>query len=67
MSVADWIRSRTDFELAEFLEMILHERDLLLIQSLNNQGIEASLVEAPSLSVAEHLKYLQSDFNGGEE
>lgn len=67
MSVADWIRTRTDFELAEFFEMLLHERDLLLVQSLNKQGVEAILAEMPSISVAEHLKYLQSDFDGGEE
>lgn len=67
MTIADWIRSMDDLELAQFLEMILHERELLITEKLAKQGFSVSLVEMPELSVAEHLKFLQSPFEGGEQ
>ena len=66
MTNAEWIRGMTDLELAQFLEMIIHERDLYMTTKLANQGFVVSLVEMPALSVTEHLKFLQSPFNGGK-
>ena len=65
MTVAEWIRGMTDLELAQFLEMIIHERDLHMSEKLAKQGFTVSLVEMPTLSVAEHLKFLQSTWKGG--
>lgn len=65
MTVADWIRNMTDLELAEFLEMIIHERDLIILEKLSAQGLESSLVEMRQLNVAQHLKFLQSPLKGG--
>ena len=67
MTVAEWIRGMTDLELARFLEMILHEREMIIIEKLNAQGVKADLVEMRPLSVAQHLKFLKSPWKGGEQ
>lgn len=64
MTVADWIRSMTDMELAQFLEMILSERDKVICEKLSKQGIAIRLIETPVISVKKHLEYLQSQMEG---
>ena len=56
---ADRIRAMSDEELAELFQSIIHEGDVTMIEKLKNQGIEASLVEAPVLSVKAHLEWLK--------
>lgn len=56
---ADRIRAMSDEELAELFLSIIHERELLIIEKLNEQGIEASLFEAPNASVKAHLEWLK--------
>ena len=56
---ADRIRDMSDEELAELLHSIIHEGDVMMIEKLKKQGIEASLVEAPVLSVKAHLEWLK--------
>ena len=56
---ADRIRDMSDEELAELLHSIIHEGDVTMIEKLKKQGIEASLVEAPVLSVKAHLEWLK--------
>lgn len=60
MTVADWIRSMTDLELAAFLYEILHQRDLIITEKLAEQGVQHTLVEVPAISIAKHLKFLKS-------
>lgn len=68
MTVADYIRSLTDEGLAKFFYTLLHERDLLVTKQLTEQGIQNSLISMPGVSIAKHLKYLQSPFyNNNEE
>ena len=56
---ADLIRNMKDEELADLFWNILHERDLIMIQKLNDHGIEASLIEMPDRDFSAHLKWLQ--------
>ena len=56
---ADRIRAMSDEELAELLWAILHERDVIMIEKLSKQGIEASLVEAPDRDIAAQLEWLK--------
>lgn len=56
---ADRIRAMSDEELAELLWSIIHERELIIIEKLNEQGIEASLFEAPNASVKAHMEWLK--------
>jgi hypothetical protein len=64
MTVGDWIRGMTDMELAQFLEMILSERDKVMCEKLAERGVVISLIEMPVLSVKHHFKYLQSEMKG---
>lgn len=64
MTVADWIRSMTDEELAAFFTALISERDHVMSEKLDAQGIPNSLIEIPELSVLNHLKYLQSEMEG---
>jgi hypothetical protein len=64
MTVADWIRNMTDEELAAFITALLSERDHVMSEKLDKQGIPNSLIEIPVLSVSNHLKYLQSEMEG---
>jgi hypothetical protein len=64
MTVADWIRSMTDIELAQFIEMILSEREKIMCEKLAAQGVVVSLIEMPVISVSNHLEYLQSSIDG---
>jgi hypothetical protein len=59
MTVADWIRSMTDEELAAFLTSLISERDHVMSEKLAEQGIPNSLIEIPAISLARHLEYLQ--------
>ena len=59
MTFADWLRSRTDMELAVFLSTLLSERDRAMSKKLDELGIPNSIIEMPELSVLTHLKYLQ--------
>ena len=43
----DVIKSFNLDDMAVFLTQLLHERDVNLLESLNEQGIEATLVELP--------------------
>ncbi len=67
MTVADWIRSMTDVELAQFFYTLLHERDLLVTKQLAEQGIQNSLISMPAVSLAKHLRYLQSPMKEAKE
>ena len=67
MTVADYIRSMTDMELAGFMHAIIAERDAIVGEQLARQGIQSTLIEFPAVSLANHLKYLQSYLEGGEE
>ena len=64
MTVGDWIIGMTDMELAQFLEMILSERDKVMCEKLAERGVVISLIEMPVLSVKHHLKYLESEMKG---
>lgn len=66
---ADRIRAMSDEELAELFMAIIHESDVLVIEKLNRQGIEASLVEAPDHSMKAHLEWLKqpADMRGEED
>ena len=64
MTNAQKIRAMNDEGLAELLHSIIHERDVIMIEKLKNQGIEASLVEAPVLSVKSHLEWLKQTAEG---
>ena len=59
MTVADVIRNMSDMQLAEFLEMIISERDEVISESLSEQGVSHSLISMPALSVLHHLRFLQ--------
>lgn len=59
MTVADWIRSMTDEELAAFITGLLSERDHVMSEKLDAQGIPNSLIEIPEVSYLRHLEYLQ--------
>jgi hypothetical protein len=54
----------TDIELAQFLAMILSERDKIMCKKLAERGIEIDLIEIPALSLKKHLEYLQSEMKG---
>ena len=56
---ADRIRAMSDEELAELFGAILHEREIIIIEKLHKQGIEARLVEAPGLAFNAHLEWLK--------
>jgi len=56
---ADRIRAMSDEELAELLWAILHERDVIIIEKLSKQGIEASLIEVPDRDIAVHIEWLK--------
>lgn len=60
MTIAEWIRSMDDMELAHFLEAIMSEYDKVMSDKLSAQGVSHSIIEMPVLSVAHHLKFLQS-------
>ena len=60
MTIADWIRSMDDIEMAQFLDAIISERDKVMSDKLAAQGISHSLIEMPMLSVAHHLQFLRS-------
>lgn len=59
MTVADWIRSMTDEELAAFLTALISERDHVMSKKLDKQGIPNSLIEIPEVSYLRHLEYLR--------
>ena len=59
MTVADVIRSMTDIQLAQLLMTIISERDKVMSEKLEAQGIHNSLIEMPGLSLAHHLQFLK--------
>ena len=59
MTVAEWLRSLPDIELARFLDLLLTEWMKVLSDRLAEQGIPHSIIEIPTLSVAHHLEMLQ--------
>lgn len=59
MTVADTIREMTDIELAEFLSLIISERDKVMSERLREQGVENTLIEMPIFSVANQLSFLK--------
>ena len=58
MNVADIIRSMDNLELAQFLNEICSERDHVMSEKLEEQGIPHDLIEIPCLSIAHHLAFL---------
>jgi hypothetical protein len=60
MTIADWIRSMDDIELAQFLYAIMSEYDKVMSDKLSAQGVPHSLIDMPVLSVAHHLQFLRS-------
>ena len=67
MTVADYIRSMTDMELAGFLHAVIAERDVVVSKQLARQGIQSTLIEFPAVSLKRHLEYLQSPIRETEE
>ena len=64
---ADRIRAMSDEELAELFGAILREREIILLQQMRKQGVEASIMEMPKLTFNAHLEWLQQpvgDDNG---
>lgn len=59
MTVADVIRSMEDIELAQLLNEICSERDHVMSEMLEEQGVPHDLIEIPCLSVAHHLAFLR--------
>ena len=59
MTVADVIRSMSDLEMAQFLEAIISERDKVMSEKLQEQGVSNTLIEMPVLSVAYNLAFLR--------
>lgn len=62
MTVADWIRSMTDEELAAFITGLISERDHVMSEKLAEQGVPNSLIEIPAISMARHLEYLRRPY-----
>lgn len=58
-TVADVIRRMDDTTLAIFLDSMISERDHVMSELLEEQGIPHDLIEAPVLSVAHHLAFLR--------
>lgn len=58
MTVSDVIRSMDDLELAQLLNEIFSERDHVMSEMLEEQGIPHDLIEIPCLSIAHHLAFL---------
>lgn len=56
---ADRIRAMSDEELAELFGAVIREREIILLQKLREQGVEASIVEMPELTFNAHLKWLK--------
>lgn len=56
---ADRIRAMRDEELAELFGAILREREIILLQKLREQGVEASIVEIPELTFNAQLEWLK--------
>ena len=73
MTVADTIREMNDIELAQFLSLIISERDHIMSERLQEQGVPNTLLEMPMMSVAHHLAFLKRpaedvfDFDAREE
>lgn len=59
MTVADAIRSMTDMQLAQLFMTIIDERDKIMSEKLEAQGIHNSLVRLPVLSLAHHLQFMK--------
>lgn len=59
MTVADAIRIMTDEQLAQFLNAIIDERDKIMSEKLEEQGIHNSLVQFPALSYVHQLQFLK--------
>lgn len=59
MTVDDFIRSMSDLEMAQFLEVIISARDQVMSKKLQEQGVPNTLIEMPVLSVAYHLAFLR--------
>lgn len=59
MTVADVIRSMNDIELAQLMNEIFSERDHVMSEMLEEQGIPHDLIEIPCLSIARHLAFLR--------
>lgn len=55
------IKAMSVEEMAELLYGICHERDLLMINKLNNLGVKADLLELPAESIINHLNWLESE------
>lgn len=59
MTVADVIRGMDDIQLAEFLHLIIHERDLIMSEKLAAQGVPNDLISLPAVSIAQQLQLLR--------
>ena len=59
MTHADRIRAMSDEELAELFGAILREREIILLQQMRKQGVEASIMEMPKLTFNAHLEWLK--------
>lgn len=67
MTNADKIRAMTDEQLAQFIAALLSNHRAMTIKSLQALGIaqNISLVEAPMLAAAGHLKWLKEPVSDG--
>ena len=61
MTNGDFIRAMDDNALALLLEQICHVRDEYAIQKLADAGIPVELIEFPTVSIADHLKWLKQE------
>ena len=64
----DRIRNMSVDEMASLFYGIIHERDLHIMKSLEEQGIEASLIETtPAVHITYHKKWLESEVSENEK
>ena len=64
----DRIKSMSVEEMAELFYGIIHERDLHIMKALEENGIEATLIEAlPEIHIAYHKQWLEQEVSKDEE
>ena len=67
MNNYDRIKSMSVDEMAELFYGIIHERDLHIMKALEQNGIEASLIEAlPEIHIAYHKQWLLQEVSEDE-
>lgn len=67
MTNGDFLRGLDDIGLAQALYQIINTRDVIIWESLKEQGVDADLVTIPSLGIMHHLKFVQAEYDPPEE